>query len=264
MVNGRDLSERQVPTCQDSSATPTALQAPEHVRTNLSDLGRALAQSARENFVALVLYGELARGSYRGDKTGITVAIVLRDASAAALATIAPILRAAQRSMRLEPLLLTEAEVGAACDVFVTSLLDIQAHNVLIAGRDVFGSLVFKREHLRLRVEHELRDLAIRLRQRWVMAFDQPEALAARLIHTMPPLAMELRWLLQLAGKSTGTEDAREIFSSAAATFDLDGSALVRATSLKVHEQAGEDMGELYSRVLASVARAATIVDGMK
>src|SRR6202521_4117339 len=93
------------------------------VLTRLKD---DLVRSAGANLAGLILYGGLSRGRYRPGKSDVNVVVLLRDASPASLAAIAPALRVARRSANVVPLILTPAEVRPAALVFPTKFLDIK------------------------------------------------------------------------------------------------------------------------------------------
>jgi hypothetical protein len=79
------------PAAPPVAASPIdALAAPDEVRTALRRLCSDLSQAARDNLVAVILYGGLARGRYRPGSSDVNIVLVLRDTSEAALATMPP------------------------------------------------------------------------------------------------------------------------------------------------------------------------------
>lgn len=141
--------------------------APAAVTAALDRLKDELTQAAGQNFAGLILYGGLARGRYRPGKSDINVVVLLNDASAAALAAIAPALRTASRAVGIDPMLLTPAEVSRAAEAFPTKFLDIKNHHITLAGSDPFTTLHVTREQVRLRVAQELLNLQLRLRHNY-------------------------------------------------------------------------------------------------
>ncbi|MBI3726308.1 hypothetical protein HY251_20475 [bacterium] len=249
--------ERPAPSLEE-------LGAPAEVASALRELQAELARSAGANLAGLVLYGGLARRRYRPGKSDVNLAVLLRDASGAELAKIAPGLRAAWRAARIEPWILTPDEVRKAADVFPTKLQDIQAHHVALSGEDPFHDLTVEREHVRLRIEQELRNLALRLRRRFISTIDDRGALAAGLAATVAPLAVELAALVRLSGKQVPEDDTpAAVFAAAAAAFDLDREALARLAGLALETSAPDDAASLYGRVLQAVARSAEAADAL-
>ncbi len=232
------------------------LRAPPEVVAGLTRLRDELAAAAGSNLQALVLFGGLAEGRYRPGKSDVNVLVVLTRASADDLSALAPALRHAGRALRVEPLLVTRTELPAAADVFPAKFLHIERRHLLLAGTDPFVGLDISREHLRLRLEQELTNQALRLRRRFVAAAHAPADLSHVLAEAAGSLGAQLRMLLELAGKPND-EDLASCLKAAAQAFDLDADALLGlATSAP--------RAETFPRVMESVARAAQLAARME
>jgi hypothetical protein len=234
--------------------------APSPVAAALDGLKAELARASGTNFAGIVLYGGLARGRFRPGKSDVNVVVLLHDVSASALAAIAPALRAARRAAGVEPMVLTPGEVPAAAAAFPTKFLDIQAYHIVLAGEDPFAGLEVPREAIRMRVAQQLRNLALRLRRRYLAVHADTDAQVAALANLARPLALEVAALLRLEGKPVPSEDRTAIiFDTAAAAFDLDRDALGRLAALRQDQEANEDVPALFAKTLAIVARLADI-----
>lgn len=240
-----------------------ALKVGTRVKDVLDELCARLVAAGGDNVRSVVVCGGVARGRYVEGRSDVNLVLVLKDASAGALAVLSPALRVAHRAARVEPLILTEAEVKSAADVFPTRFFDIQAHHLPLVGDSPFLGLTISREHLRLRVEQELRNLAMRLRRRFIAAADEPATLASVLRAAVSPLAVELAALLRLRGADALADDTpADVFSAAAAALDLDGGALAELARLKATPTTSPDAAAaLFPRVLAVVTRAAQLAD---
>jgi hypothetical protein len=235
------------------------------VAVALDRLKEALERDAGGNRAGLILYGGLARGRFRPGSSDVNVVVLLHDASAASLHAIAPALQAAWRAAGVEPLLLTPGEVPGAAEAFPTKFLDIQDHHVVLAGANPFASLTVSREQVRLRTEQELRNLLLRLRQRYVAASDEDASLTRALARAARPFALGLAALLRLAGRDVPIEDrTAAIFAAAAAAFDLDGQSLARLAELRQDSQPASDAASLYRRVLGVIGKAVDLADRMR
>lgn len=258
-AGGRALA---CPTC---GAAPTleSLGAPPEVAGAVQRLREELARLAGNNLAGLILYGGLARGRFRPGRSDVNLVILLNDASTKSLAPLASTLRTAWRTARVEPLIITPAEVKGAADAFATKFLDIQGHHVVLSGDDPFAALNIEREHLWLRVEQELRNLSLRLRRRFISIADNPDEMSAALLRIARPLAIELESLLCLKGKpAPAVDSSARVFEAAADAFQLDRDALARLAGLRHDMQlSAQDAPEIYQRVLDSVTRAAHIAD---
>jgi hypothetical protein len=237
--------------------------APAAVAAALERLKVELTTTAGENLAGLILYGGLARGRFRPGKSDVNVVVLLRDASAGKLAVIAPALQSARRAAGVDPLLLTPAEVPGVAQAFPTKFLDIKHHHIVLAGTDPFAGLEVSREHARLRVEQELRNLILRLRRRYVTVGNDQRMLTQALMRIARPLALGLQGLLQVAGKEAPDRSAA-IFEASAAAFGLEQEPLARLAELRQDSQAIGDVIALYQGVLAALARAAEAAEQMK
>jgi hypothetical protein len=246
-------------------ATPQQLPgAPAHIAAALDRLKDDLARAAGQNLAGLVLYGGLARGRYRSVRSDVNLIVLLHDASAAALAAIAPALRTAWRAAGVNPLLLTPAEVSRTAEAFPTKFLDIKNHHILLAGADPFTGLQIAREQIRLRTEQGLRNLLLRLRRRYISLGGDSSLLAQALARSARPLALELKSLLQLAGKDLPAEDrTAAVFEAAAAAFGLEPAPLAQMAQFRQNHQPVGDVDELVRGVLGAIARAAEVACGM-
>jgi predicted nucleotidyltransferase len=231
---------------------------PTDVALALDELGAALRDAAGENLLGLILYGGLARGRYNPGASDINLVVVVGDASVQAIAPLAAPLHAAWRGRRVEPLIITPRELPRLAIAFPTKILDIQRRHIVLAGDDPFAGIEVSREHIRLRVEQELRNLALRMRRRFVSIHENAEALARAADDAAAPLAVNLRALLYLKGiVSDEFQPALAIYERAAQAFGLDVEALNATKS--IHRGGGEATlsTELFGRLLATIEKAA-------
>jgi predicted nucleotidyltransferase len=247
-------------------ATLDSLAAPPDVQARLRQLCEELSRAVGPKLAAVVLYGGVARGRYRPGASDINILIILNEASAETLSAIAGPLRAAWRAVRVEPMVLTQEEVDRVAAVFPTKILDIQERRIVLHGQDPLAEVVIDKQHLRLRTEQELRNLALRLRRRYLAAYDDPTDLALALRRVARGLAVQFSMLLRLAGKPIPAEDrTADIYSASATAFGLDADALARLAALRQStESDGGDVAAWYNRILATVGRAADYAGQMK
>jgi len=249
----------------EPSNSVKALQAPVAVATALGHVGDEARAAAGDNLVALVLYGGLARGRYRGPRSNVDLAVVLEDASPERVAEITPLLMAAWRAAHVDAWILARSEIPRLAEVFPTKMLDIRDHHLLLHGEDVFADLEIDRGLLRLRVEQELTNLSLRLRRTLVTLGADPASAAVYLATTARPLAIQLAVLLRLAGRTVPSEDRSvAIFAVAAEAFDLDAEALATLAGLRQGGESVEDVRGLVGRVQVVATRAADVARSME
>jgi hypothetical protein len=228
-------------------------------------LKEELVRAAGQNLAALLLYGGLARGRYRSGKSDVNLLIVLHEASVQALTAIAPALQTAWRAVGVEPMLLARAELARTAQAFPTKFLDIKNHHVVLAGTDPLTDLEVPREHIRLRIEQELRNLLLRLRHGYVRAGSDAAILSRVLARAARPFALGLAALLQLAGKPVPADDrSAAIFEATVAAFGFDREPLARLAALRQDARPTGDVPALYHDVLQAVARATDLAGQIK
>jgi len=227
---------------------------PAELSETLTVLRGDLLEAGGSNVSSIILYGGLARGRYRAGVSNVNLLLLLADPSIRALAKLAPTLHSGWRSVRLEPYILGAAELARTAEAFPTRFWDIQHNHVLLAGDDPFPSLAISPRAIRLRIEQELRNLAIRLRRRFVLLQDDRAAQQRALSGVVVPLAVSLAALLELSGKST-----KAVFADAANAFSLDSEALAYLKTLRQGGSAGAQPEAMFDRVLATILRTADL-----
>jgi hypothetical protein len=138
---------------------------------------------------------------------------------------------------------------------------------VVVAGDPApLAALAVPMTHARLRVEQELRNLALRSRRRFVELRAEPSALAAHLTALVRPLAIELGSLLAIDGHAVPDEDrTAAIFVAAAAAYRLDGSLLQRLAELRQGTApASLDVEATFLGFLAVLERIAALAGGVE
>lgn len=241
-----------------------ALSAPPPVKAALFEFIENLSSHAEHNLSGLVLFGGLAGGRYDPDRSDINVVVVLKDASITCIKDISEVLRQGWKRARIEPMIMTEEEVRKSADTFPTKFLHIQDNHILLFGIDPFVDLKVPREFIRLRIEQEMRNTSLRLRRRFITFQNDPYKLAAILASLRSPLEVELRALLALYDNDTVPPHYEDVIKDASKTFDLDQDALLTISNYS--DSSKIDIGnvpQIYSRVLASVTKAADIADAM-
>jgi predicted nucleotidyltransferase len=241
--------------------------APKPVVAALEALAEALQREAGSDFAGLVLYGGLARGRFRDGRSDVNVVVLLHRASADVLGRIGPALRVARRAAAVEAMLLRPSEVPASAFEFPTKFLDIKRHHIVLAGDDPFSALEVPRVMVQLRIAQSLRNLLLRMRRHYAVAYDDPQSLKEMLLDIARPLAIELLAMLYDGGHQVPESDqTAPVFAAAATAFELDGGSL--ATLAELRAQSSKDNGKvnataLYARILGLLAGLCERADGI-
>jgi hypothetical protein len=154
-----------------------------------------------ESLVSVLLYGSAARGDFRVGISDVNVLVILRSLDLAQLRRASKVVAAWAEQGNPPPLMLTDAEWRASADVFPIEYSDIRDSHAVLAGSDPFGEMIIRREHLRFRLEHELRSKKIQLREGLLSVADAQQ-LGGLLLRSLPSFLTLFRALLRLAGEA--------------------------------------------------------------
>jgi predicted nucleotidyltransferase len=201
---------------------------PRRVRDHVQDLVLGLQTAAEGDLVGVMVHGSAARGDYQPDHSDIDVIVVLARSSREMLERAGHALALAHSAARIEAMILVEAEIERAADVFPVFYEDIKAFHVVLFGRDPFAHLVIPREHIRLRVEQELREMQIRLRRSVADARGDRGLLVAAIKRKTKQVRFPLRALLELSGVNT-KHKIDLVLSKAGKRLKLDVGPILRA-----------------------------------
>jgi hypothetical protein len=249
---------------QAAAVELASLSAPPDVVEALSRFCDELIAAAGDNLVALLIYGGLARRRYRPGRSDINLAILLNDAGAASLGRLAPILKAAWREIRLEPFILIPGEIPRAALSFPTKFLDMRSHHLLLYGQDLLNGVHVSKQNVCRRVEQDLRNLALRLRRRFVSAAGDRADMLGALSDIVVPLRINLLSMLELAGDPTPSDDRSAlVFAAAARRFNLDGEALATLSDLRKDGGTVANIEKLYDVAMNTALRSADAVAAM-
>lgn len=135
------------------------------VRKRLDELKASLEQTCGKDLVALVVHGSAVRGGWRESTSDVDLICVLEHDSEPLLAAIGPALELARFSARIETMILTRAEIPRSADCFPLLYGDVARTSSTLFGQNPFAGLHISDDHIRLRIEQELREVRIRMRR---------------------------------------------------------------------------------------------------
>lgn len=238
------------------------MSVPSHYPARVRTALEGLIERVREDVDSLAVYGSLAKGNYRERESDVNLAVVLADATPSRLHALHDPFRAAFREVRVDPLFLEVREIPRMSDAFPIKLRDIRAHHDAIFGEDRFASIEIDREHLRLRLEQELRNHLLRLRRVAVDHGDDAGELARSVYRSARALDLELGTLIELAGETPPANPA-EIGAAAAKKFDLDRATLDAVARFR--SGTGEtDVVATFDGIVVVVGKAVEIADQLE
>lgn len=204
------------------------------LREALDGVVAGLRAHGAKSVSSVVLYGSAARGEHDPSRSNLNLLVALADGAPRALARIGPTLREAWRAHRVRPYLATKQEIPRLADVFPVRVLDMQTSHVVLHGPDPLDGIEVTREHLRLRVEQELRNHLLRMRYRIVQTGDDLASTAMLLARTGSSLRSELFGLLHAAGHAVPSPKRADVFNQAAKAFRLSPDTLAELGRMAV------------------------------
>lgn len=223
---------------------------PRRVQGRVEELLHALRDVAGEQLSSVMLHGSVARGDWEEDSSDVDIVIVLKSATREMLTRMSDALALARAGARVEAMILIEAEIARSADVFPLYYQDIREHHVLLFGSDPFADLEVHQDHVRLRIEQELRDVSIRLRRAVTDGRGDPVALGAAVTRKLRQIRFPLRTLLRMLGDEV-TDDLRLVLDRAGKRFRVDSTTFAHA--LQRPDEAHDQLALLLTRAIAAV-----------
>lgn len=194
------------------------------INERLDELTKTLVEVCGPSLVGLVVHGSAVRGGWSDGTSDVDLIIVLNDDSEALLAAIGPALELARFSARIEAMILTKDEIDRSADCFPLLYGDIARTSVTIVGTNPFTGLSISHEHIRLRVEQELREIRIRMRRVATDMAGRPN-FGGAVDQKVKQLRSPLWALLTLRGE-TVDEHLDPVLDDAARAYGIDVSPL--------------------------------------
>jgi hypothetical protein len=172
----------------------------EHVERAERFAGR-LAELFGEDLVSVGLYGSAARDEFRPGSSDLNLLVIVREVDARLLRRGSALSREWVAEGNPPPLLFSEQEWRSSADVFPIEYSDIADAHLVVYGSDPFAEVEVRWEHLRHLCEHQLKAGKIALRERYLLAAEQPEEIGSLLIGSVSSFVALFRAMLRLAGR---------------------------------------------------------------
>ncbi len=186
----------------------------------LDELVRRLSESLGEDLVSVVLYGSAAADDFQERVSDLNVLAVLSAIGEKQLEQAYGPVRWWMNKKQPAPILLSVEEVQNASDAFAIEFLDIRAAYRILYGEDLVESIEVESAHHRHQVEHEIRSLLLRLRERYLGLQKDTKALRGLLTDSLPSFSTLFRHALLLHGHAAAIKK-QEVFRLAAETFGI-------------------------------------------
>lgn len=233
------------------------------IQERIEALASEIETAAGDNLIALFVYGAMVREAHPHDPHA-DIAVILRDASAAALDQLGPAIARWARAGERPPLIMSELSWRASTDVFPIEIEEMREAHKLLRGRDLFEDLTTDPEDLRRELEREARGKLLQLNVHYAAAVEDGRALADLLRDSVKTFFVLFRAALRLAGRKPPTEHATLVtetaelagFDPSAFTWPLEQLGADKPTALAAHDPVGATYVDALGRFVAYVDQA--------
>jgi hypothetical protein len=227
----------------------------------LTELVTRLKEYAADNLESVILYGSAARGDYHEAHSDLNVLCTLRSLSVAELARIAPAVTWwCTEKKEPAPMFFTSEELQHSAAVFSIELLDIQKSHRVLYGSDVVSGISVPMNLHRLQVEHDLRIIILKLRQRFLHASKKPEDLSAILADSISSVRTLLRHSLIALGEEPPAAP-HDLFARIAALCGADATALERGWHARTTPLPADETSGVYGAYLTTLDKVISTLD---
>jgi hypothetical protein len=232
---------------------------------HLAQLADRLAKAYGNRLVSVVLYGSGADGSYDQKFSDLNIFCVLSTITQTELAESEPIFRWWREQGNPAPLLMTEEEARTSTDSFPIEFHDMQERRKVLYGRDVIAALTVERRYYRAQLEHQLRVMLLRLRQRSASVLSDRNALLKLCLESISTFCVLGRHALLMAGKKPGWSK-RDITTALAEELGADMSSFHKLLDVRESKAAPQevDPGTLFGNYLSRIQELVAFVDRLQ
>ncbi len=262
-----DLTTPEASPRHTPGAALAALDLPTKLVDALVRFSEEAASSLGKELVCLALYGSVVRDAYDPERSDLNVLVVTKSSGVGVCDALQTPWSVLQRSCAARLMLVTTTDLESSTDVFPLRFLDIQRSHLIIWGEDVVSGLDIAWDHLRLRVEQEIKQLLFDLRHKYLhFSQGRPEVLGRLLGEKFGAFLVALGALLYLRDAQWWLSGKDTIAAAAVDALGLDDALLERLLLLhrRQFHPSAEQIHTLYDHFLAIVEDVAMTVDRLE
>jgi len=229
----------------------------------LTELVSRLKEASGKNLESVILYGSAARGDFRPGASDLNILCSVTVINLSELQRLAPVVSWWTREMNEPaPLFFLTEELRHSTDVFAIESLDIKRSHRVLFGKDVVADLEVPMNLHRVEVEHELRQLLLKLRQHVLHAGHNEMEFNAVMKRTISSAVTLLRHTLLAFGEEPplGTT---ELFSRIEAATGAAASAFAEVYGFRETGALHEDSFKAYDSYMRALEKVIIALDGM-
>ena len=224
--------------------------------TTREKLAKELENALGEELVSIAEYGP----SSSEDGQVPSILVVLAAVSSDNLALMRKPIENAHKNDAVGIMTLTENELKRSADVFPIKFRAISQNGKTLHGKNLISDMEIVDSHLRLRCEQELKNLSLRLRQKYIQGARTADLKASLLTSASNTFRQNLVVLAEL--KEGKTNASREELANIAEGWELDLSPLEKVRKLTSDKKPDDSEAEsTYHDFRDMVDHAADIAD---
>lgn len=229
----------------------------------LAEVTEQLRVLCGERLLCVALYGSGVGPDYVSGSSDLNLVVVLTHVDRDTMVALRVQATRWHKRSVATPLVVEEAFLRTAADVFPMELHDIKDRHRLLLGNDVFATLEIRDHNLRYQCEHEARGKLLRLRGLYFEIGDNRARLQELILDSLKTFLIVMRTLGRMRGSAIGMSD-RETLDRFCQDFSLSLPIMSRLLQVKLGKERWSGNAEdIFHGYLAEVERLVGVVDQM-
>jgi predicted nucleotidyltransferase len=239
-------------------------QCHESVRTNLETWFSQVLDVFGEQVDSVYIYGSVITSDFRPKQSDINSMILFKSLPFSVMRQLRPLVKEGLKMRIIAPLCLSVRTFTRSADTFPLEFIEIKDKHICVYGeRDHVADLVIPQEHLRVKIEEQIKGKLIRLRQIYMEQGDAPKKLLPYACEALGQLFPVFRNMLRFQGVAQPPIDKKSILEKLG---DVNQLSVVACLKILAHVQeqetiAAADMEGVYGEFLEVLLSLATTVD---
>jgi predicted nucleotidyltransferase len=222
-----------------------------------------LKEALGDRLTMVALFGSAAVGDTAERFSDVNIMVVCAQLGVEELDAIARLSKDWSKTGNPPPLMFAHERLMNSSHVFPIELLDIKENHRVLYGRDVLMDLPISQEHLRFQLEHELKGKLIQLREGYMLAVEDGEALVDLMLRTLSNFQIMLKAALRFYSVNVPARK-REAVSELSLHVPYDLSVFEELQGIKdgtgLSPFSRDAAKELFMRYLEAIERSADLI----
>ena len=231
----------------------------------LTEFINGLKKVSGENLKSVVLFGSRASNEAVGDGSDYNILIIAEKVSIGYLDAVSALVDKWVKLGNHPPMIFTHEDFERSCDVFPIEFLDMKSNHRVLAGVSPFTGLEIPDWHLRHECEYELRSKLLKIRQSYLVALGNKQALRSLIVNSVSSFVVLFRYALKIAGE-TLLSDKQEALKQAAARFGINPDTFEQAIKLRrgTLDLDPVELSDLIAKYMTDIEKVITVVDSLE